>query len=134
MEAASLHGECIRPRNKADWADMAFVVIVGLIAALLKILGAVKPDMQISLHTENTAASVLVMGYVIARARRNPEKLDEWGLSTRLTFPAIVTGLLLIALAVGFRVVESMAVGGKVILEPFLASQALEYTLSAFPQ
>jgi hypothetical protein len=71
---------------------------------------------------------------VVARGRREPAKLDEWGITTPLTVPAILVALALLAVAVASQYISGVALAGRVVFEPWLPSHMLDYILGAFPQ
>ena len=89
-EKTATNPDTSAPRT-IDWMDVKFVFFVGVVATLIKLISFAKPEWHLN-TTDGLVASLLMLGYIIARARRQPEKLDEWGITTPLTFPAVVTG------------------------------------------
>ena len=112
---------------------MGFAVIVGVVAATLKLIARAHPTWQMH-ATDSLVASLLVVGYIIARGRRHPEKLDEWGLTTPLTRAAIAMGLLLLGIGIGIHAVTAWAMVGKLSFEPSYVPRMVDYILGAFPQ
>jgi len=66
-----------------DWTDLKFASFVGVVTALLKLIGFAKPEWHFN-GVDALAAFLLTIGYIIARGRRQPDKLDEWGITTPL--------------------------------------------------
>ncbi len=120
--------------RQIDWLDLKYALFVGVVLALLKFgLGSV-PSLDINRHTIDALATVLTLGYIICRARRQPQKLDDWGITTPLTPKTLLAGLAMLLLATGTLAAISFAVSDGPSLHPALPAQALEYLLSAFPQ
>lgn len=116
-----------------DWTDLKFMFFVGIVASTLKILGFARPGWQIN-GTDALVAFLLCVGYIIARGRKRPEKLDEWGLTTPLTKSAILVGLLLLIVAVGIQAAVGRKLAGKLSFEPSYVPRMIEYVVGAFPQ
>ena len=115
------------------WTDLKFAFFVGAVTALLKLIGQAEPEWQLS-GVDATVAFLLTIGYIIARARRHPEKLDEWGITTALTFPAVATGVVLLGIAVGCLAGNGLALTGRLSFEPSYVPRMVEYIVGAFPQ
>jgi hypothetical protein len=114
--------------------DVKFVVFVGIVGAAIKVVAATKPEWHLNI-TDALVASLLILGYIAARARREPEKLDEWGLTTPLTIPAVAAALVLLGIGVGgFSVSTGIAFAGGPRFEPSYVPRMIEYITGAFPQ
>jgi membrane protease YdiL (CAAX protease family) len=116
-----------------DWMDLKFAVVVGIIATVLKVTRMANPEWFHSFN-DGLVPSLLCIGYIIARARRQPEKLDEWGLTTPLTAPAVLMGFVLLGIAVGLNAVSGLALTGRLGFEPWYVPDMVDYILGAFPQ
>jgi hypothetical protein len=116
-----------------DWTDLKFAFLVGIVTALLKLIGVAKPEWQLN-GVDALVAFLLTLGYIIARARRQPKKLDEWGLTTRLTVPAVAIGFMLLAIAAGSQAAYGIALTGMLDFEPSYLPRMVEYIVGAFPQ
>jgi hypothetical protein len=134
METTFNNGDEAQVQRRIDWADMTFALVLGALVILIKLAEVGCPSLHISRLTTDDIASLLTVGYIIARARRQPEKLDDWGITTRLTPSALLVGFLLLGLAIAPCAAGGIAAAGRLSFEPFYITQMLEYILSAFPQ
>lgn len=119
---------------RIDWADVKYAFLVGAVFALVRFGGGAAPELQVTRFTTDAVATILTLGYIVFRARRQPEKLDAWGITTPLTAPLLLAGLVLLVAAVGTLAVIATMVGGRPSFEWAFLTQAVEYVLSAFPQ
>jgi len=117
-----------------DWVDAKFALLLGVIMVFVKVTSDAHPDWHFCRTTIDDIASVMIIGYVIARARRHPEKLDEWGLSTPITWPAVLMGVALAAIGIGMLVAGTILANGTLSFEPAYVSQMIEYIPAGFPQ
>jgi hypothetical protein len=114
--------------------DVKFAFFVGVVVTLIKITSFVKPEWHLN-TTDALVASLLLLAYIIARARRHPEKLDEWGLTTPLTFPAVAMALALFGIGVGGLIASTgIAFAGGPRFEPSYVPRMIDYITGAFPQ
>ena len=117
-----------------DWLDLKFTFFVGIVGALIKLIAFAKPEWQLN-TSDALVCSLLLIGYIIARARRQPEKLDEWGLTTPLTWPAIAMALVLLGIGIGGLIASTgIAHAGGPRFEPSYVWRMIEYITGAFPQ
>jgi len=117
-----------------DWMDVKFIVFVGIVGAAIKVVAATRPEWHLNI-TDALVASFLILGYIAARARSQPEKLDEWGLTTPLTIPAVAMALVLLGIGLGgFSVSTGIAFAGGPRFEPSYVPRMIEYLTGAFPQ
>lgn len=133
MGEAIESGRDIHSTQKIDWMDWKCAVFVGIVAASIKLLAFARPDWHLG-GIDGLVAFLLTLGYIVARARRAPEKLDEWGITTRVTRPAIATGFVLLVLAALFNAVLGIALAGKLDFDPSYVPRMIDYIISAFPQ
>ena len=117
-----------------DWLDVKFAVLLGAVFAALKVAQGFCPALHIGLTTTNETASLLVVGYILARARRCPEKLDAWGLTTPLTGGALLSAFALLLVAAGALALGGLRAGGGLDFPPHYATEMVEYIAAAFPQ
>ncbi len=134
MEVITERLDETNPQRRIDWADVKFAVVLGIIMVAVKRAEVRYPSLQVTRFTTDDVASVLAVCYIIARARRQPEKLDDWGITTPLTLPAFLSGLVLLAIAVGVLAAIGFKVAANLSFEPAYGTQMFEYILSAFPQ
>jgi len=128
------NGDEAQAERRIDWADVKFAVALVAIMVPLKMAELGYPSLRISRFTTDDIASVLTVGYIIARARRQPGKLDDWGITTRLTPLALLVGFLLLGLSAASSAAGGIATAGRLSFEPCYITQMVEYILSAFPQ
>jgi hypothetical protein len=83
-----------------DWMDNLCTFLVGCVYLGLTWIHFAKPEWQLG-DLNSLVPFFILLGYIIARARRQPEKLDEWGITTRLTLPAVASALVLLGIGVG---------------------------------
>jgi len=120
------------PKRLIDWSDWKIAVLVGISTAAIKLLAHARPDWRIN-GMDVIVANVLLVGYIVARARRTPEKLDEWGLTTPLSPAALISGLLL--LLTGVVVIAGVASTYATLeFRPDYVPKMVNYLLGAFPQ
>lgn len=119
---------------RIDWLDVKFSLLLGAFFVALKAVQGFCPALHIGLTTTNETASLLVIGYILARARRCPEKLDAWGLTAPLTPKALLSGFVLLGVAVGALALGGLRAGGGLDFPPHYATEMVEYIPGAFPQ
>ena len=132
-EETSSNLDTSAPRT-IDWMDVTFAFFVGVVVTLIKLTSFANPEWHLN-TTDALVASLLILGYIIARARRQPEKLDEWGLTTPLTFPAVATALVLLGIGGGVLIASTgIAFAGGPRFEPSYVPRMVDYIVGAFPQ
>lgn len=115
-----------------DWMDLKFSFLLGSLYLLSLLVVAARPEWHI---TRPIGLDVILpFGYIIWRARRQPEKLDEWGITTRLTKPAVATAVLLLCIVVLYIAAWGTMLAGRVPFEPSYVPAMFDYVLGAFPQ
>ena len=122
-----------QPPQTIDWADLRFAVLVGLCATAVKVVQWSRPEWHAG-GSDAVLASVLTVGYMLHRARRQPEKLDDWGITTPLRWGAIVAALLLLLGGGVFLAVLGYRLAGRLDFEPDYVPKMVAYILAAFPQ
>ena len=120
--------------HSIDWMDIKFTLFLGVVSVIALVLVNGAPTLQNTRPTRDAIASVLTMGYIVSRARRQPQKLDDWGITTPLTLRLLLTGFALMLGAVGTLAMTSISIGGKPSFDIALFARAIEYILAAFPQ
>lgn len=113
--------------------DLGVAILVGVSVVALKLLAVAAPSWQLR-GIDALVAFLITLSYVVARARHAPEKLDAWGLTTRLTPQAIVVALVLLGIASVIQAALGILVAGKLNFEIAYLAQMVEYIVSAFPQ
>lgn len=116
-----------------DWADIRAAFIVGLAFAAIKGASWLKPELNLG-NLDALVPFLLCVEYTIYRARREPEKLDEWGITTPITPLAIIVGLVLTGIGIGCIAAVGLALSGRLAFEFQYTTKMIEYIISAFPQ
>ena len=121
-------------QHQIDWADLKYALLVGAAMVSVKLIGVGAPAWHIRGQTTGIIASILTVVYITARSRRQPEKLDDWGLTTPLTCPILLWGLVLLSVSVGLLAAGGIIVAGSLVFKAFYLTQMVEYIPAAFPQ
>jgi hypothetical protein len=116
-----------------DWADLAYAVFVGAVFAVVKAVSITQPEWRLGI-SDSLVPSLLTVGYMVCRARYQPGKLDEWGITTRITAPAVLVSAILLCTGIAVLAAAGIALAGSLTFEPAYVSRMVEYILGAFPQ
>lgn len=119
---------------KIDWRDIRFALVLGIVTIFLKMVTFYIPSWHFSRTTGDIALTTFTVGYILARARRMPHQLDQWGLTTVLTPAALLTGLSLLVFSVLVLAGLGFLIAGGLIFEPVYMAEMIEYIPAAFPQ
>ena len=122
------------PCEAVDWRDLRFVVLLGVIMSGVKLAELSLPEWGLSRTTTDILASTLTLGYIIARARKQPGKLDAWGITTSVSTAAVMTAMLLTGLAAALLAACGLLLSGSLAWKPLYLVQMIEYIPAAFPQ
>lgn len=124
------HFQVARP---IDRLDLAAAIVIGLIFAIVKALALSMPKSGAG-PSSSTLPCGLCVGYIIYRGRKDPEKLDEWGITTPLTRGAVAAILVMMLLAGGALGAVGHALSGTLSFAPSWVFRAINYVVAAFPQ
>lgn len=116
-----------------DWRDWRIGLLVGVVVVVMKVLSRWQPDWGMG-GLDGLVATFIVLGYVIYRARREPEKLDEWGLTTPVTGAALLAGGALLLLGALTLALAGLLLPGKLSFEVDYIARMIRYIPGAFPQ
>lgn len=116
-----------------DRLDLAAAIIIGLIFAVVKALALSMPKWGVG-PSSSILPCVLCVGYIIYRGRKDPEKLDEWGITTPITRGAAASILVMILSAAGALGAVGHALSGTLPFAPSYVFRAINYVVGAFPQ
>ncbi|MFM1919521.1 MAG: hypothetical protein RLZZ303_1155 [Candidatus Hydrogenedentota bacterium] len=117
-----------------DWRDFRFALFVGVAVIIVELTGQNFPDLHVSRTTGDIFASTLVLGYIFYRCRREPDALNRWGLSTPLSFRALLWAVFMLGFTVLMLALGALSVGASPDWQPHYATEMLEYIPAAFPQ
>jgi hypothetical protein len=118
---------------RVDWADLRCAVFVGLLTVGVKVIGVTMPAWEIR-GIDALLAFLVCLVYIIARGRRQPAKLDEWGLTTPLPPGTLVAGLALLLLGIALQAAAGLAAAGTLSFEIAYLPRMIDYIPGAFPQ
>ncbi len=118
---------------RIDWRDIKTGLVIGLLFAVIKVLQMKIPEWNIN----GTAANVpfiLTVAYIIWRGRREPEKLDAWGLTTPITGMAVLVMAVFLGMTAALLGTTRLMLGGELVFEPRYVFRMVDYVVGAFPQ
>jgi hypothetical protein len=120
-------------QQKIDQKDVIFVVILGISFVLLKIFEFMSESAEIGPSLIKLAC-IIVIVYILWRARDQPEKLQEWGLTTPITGKALAFFISFLLLAIFSLGVAGWTISGMVQFEIHYVVQIIDYVTDAFLQ
>ena len=120
-------------RAAIDRQDIAAGILIGIAFAIVKFFALTSPDTGAGSAVANTPF-ILTIAYIIHRARREPEMLDTWGITTPLTKWAIAVFFMLLAFGVGLLAAAGLALGDDLALNTRNFFGMFNYIVGAFPQ
>jgi len=117
-----------------DFADIKFAVVMVVVGLTLFFTKNFVPDAGLNRYVTDIIASFCCVAYILHRARRHPEKLDEWGLTTRLSPTGRIAGAGLVVLAFAGPATLAFILGGRLSFSLSMVVSGLGYVWSAFAQ
>jgi len=84
-----------------DFADIKFAIAMVVVGLTMFFTRNFVPDAGLNRYVTDIIASFCCVAYILPRARRHPDKLDEWGLTTRLSPAGRIAGVGLVGLRAG---------------------------------
>lgn len=118
---------------RIDWRDVKAGLAIGIVYAALLLL-------KLKLRVAGVGASstivpfVLTVAYIIWRSRREPEKLDTWGLTSPISRAAVLIMAVFTGITAAMLGTTTRMLGGDVSFKPEYLFRMAEYTIGAFPQ
>ncbi len=119
--------------ERIDWRDIRMGLVIGLVYAVLLALKSKMPDWGIGVSAANVPC-ILTVAYIIWRGRREPEKLDTWGLTTPITGAAMLVMALFLGMTAALLGTAGHILGGELGFEPRYVFRMIDYIVGAFPQ
>ncbi|MBI1320174.1 MAG: hypothetical protein GC168_14695 [Candidatus Hydrogenedens sp.] len=116
-----------------DWRDLRFSLLVGVVFAVVKALSIFYPDFRIG-SNDVYLPFFLTLGYMLHRARREPEKLESWGLTVPTAPAAWAAAFGLLVLGVALIAGMSYGVGGTLSFDASYPRHMVDYFLAGFTQ
>ena len=133
MKTESSADALVLPQARVDWKDITFALFLGIVFALMRLADDALPSWKIGGAIDNLLAAITII-YIFYQARREPEKLQAWGLNTPLSLSALVSAFVLGAIGIAALAAGSLRLSGNLVFEPYYIAQMIEYIPAAFPQ
>ena len=119
--------------GRIDRQDVVAGLAIGVCYAIVKTLAMKVPEWHAGASAANVPC-ILTVAYIVWRARREPAKLDAWGLTTPITGLAVLAMALLLGAAAALLAVAGHMLGGKTGFEADYVFRMIDYVVGAFPQ
>lgn len=117
-----------------DKTDLMFLIFALVASAVLFAVRHIFPEAGWNRYIHDIVGSFCCVLYILPRARKTPEKLDEWGFTELPSSEGWIAGAGLIVLAFAGPVVTTLLLGGTLFFTPELVTEAFGYLWSAFAQ
>ena len=117
-----------------DFADIKFAIAMVVVGLTMFFTRNFVPDAGLNRYVTDIIASFCCVAYILPRARRHPDKLDEWGLTTRLSPAGRIAGVGLVVLAFVGPATVAFILGGRLSFSLSMVVSGLGYVWSAFAQ
>lgn len=127
------HNVNSRSAAEIDWRDIRAALVIGLVYATLLALKFKFPASGVQTAATNLPF-ILTVSYIIWRARKEPEKLDTWGITSPITTTAMILMAAFIAVTTGLLGTTAHMLGGELRFELAYVFRMLDYIIGAFPQ
>ncbi len=118
---------------RIDWRDVKAGLVIGLLYASLLVLKMKAPEWRVGVSAAN-APFIFTVAYIIWRGRREPGKLDAWGLTTPITGMAVLAMAVFQGMTAALLGVTALLLGGELDFEPGYVFRMVDYIVGAFPQ
>lgn len=113
--------------------DIRVALLTGCLFAVIKGIKLMMPELQMG-NLDSIIPFLLCVQYTIYRARQKPEKLDEWGITTPVTFSALSVITVMAVIAIACLAATGVLLAGSLSFEFKYVTKMIEYIISAFPQ
>ncbi|MFM1918492.1 MAG: hypothetical protein RLZZ303_126 [Candidatus Hydrogenedentota bacterium] len=128
-------GEASGKRDDAtmDFEDIRASLAVGIAFVVLKALKLGVPSLGVGM-ADAVIPATMTLGYIFLRARREPEKLDTWGITARISWAAWAGFIGLVVTGAGVLALGSRALEGEITFRVSYLFNMVNYLPAAFPQ
>lgn len=133
MKTANMGNGSKNANQKIDWHDIRVGLLIGCLVVVVKVIKHLMPELQLG-NLDALIAFFLCVQYTIYRARQEPEKLDEWGITTPITRSALLVITVATSLAIAVLAACGLLLTDTIPFETGYISKMVEYIISAFPQ
>lgn len=123
----------IEQGQQVDWRDIKFGVLVGCVFAVTKYIVLYRLEWHFN-ASEPLVCFFLTFAYILVRARRQPDKLDEWGITTPLSAPAILVACAFFGIGVLVLAINRIHIAGTLPFSMGMVTGSIEYISSGFTQ
>ena len=128
-------GEALEQDENAtmDFEDIRAGVVIGIVSAIMKTLTMTMPSLEIG-RANWVLPTAMTVGYILLRARREPAKLETWGITSRISWAAWAAFAGLVMMGASGLAATSWALSGEITFRAAYLFDMIEYLLGAFPQ
>lgn len=119
--------------EKIDWRDLKAAAVIGLVYATLLVMKMKLPAAGVG-YSATIVPFILTVAYIVWRGRREPAKLDTWGLTSPISLTAAAVMAVFIGITAVLLGVTALQLGGDLHFEPGFVFRMFEYLVGAFPQ
>lgn len=116
-----------------DFEDIRAGVVIGIVFAIMKTLSMTMPWLKIG-GANAVLPATMTVGYILLRARREPEKLETWGITSPISWTAWAAFAGLVMLGALVLAATSRALSGEITFRASYLFDMIEYVVGAFPQ
>ncbi len=116
-----------------DFEDIRAGVVVGIVFAVVKTLKVGVPSLGVGM-ADSVIPAAMTLGYILLRARREPEKLDAWGITTPISWAAWGASAGLVLAGAAVLAAASRALSGEITFRASYLFDMIAYVAAAFPQ
>ena len=120
-------------RQRVDWRDFRVLFLCVGLWVIVHAINALAPDWNTG-DSLTIAPAVALIGYIFLRARRSPEKLESWGITTPLTFASISVFVAFLVSGILLSGLIARQMGNELRFQPDYLFRMLEYFPSGFTQ
>jgi len=128
------HRDAQHDTERIDTADLKFFVVISVIGLTAFLVKNNVPSAGINRYILDIIGSFCCMLYVLPRARAHPWKLDDWGLTSKLSPAGWLGAVGLLVLAFVGPAVITLLFGGSLTFKLSMITDGLGYAWSAFAQ
>lgn len=116
-----------------DFEDIRAGLAVGIAFVVVKALKISVPSLGVGM-ADSVIPTTMTLGYIFLRSRREPEKLDMWGITARITWAAWAAFVGLVLAGAGVLALGSHLLSGEITFRAAYVFDMINYLVSAFPQ
>lgn len=123
---------CPASSDKPDLKDIKVGIFVGVVFVIIKVL-KIKAGLNLG-NLDALIPFLVCILYIVFRARRDPEKLDEWGITKPVTMSAVFVFVLITGMGIGSLAAFGLLLSDSLSFELRYVKNMVDYIPAAFPQ